>query len=91
MELVHAGRLDLNLLITKLTSAPAKILSIEVGTLRVGAPADIVIFSPDAEWTVEAGKFVSKGKNTPLDGQKLKGKVMMTIYGGEIVYRNEGF
>jgi dihydroorotase len=91
MSLVNAGKLELDVLIAKLTTAPAKILDKEFGTLAVGAPGDVVIFDPGADWKVDASKFASKGKNTPLNGEMLKGKVMMTIYGGEIVYRNEGF
>ena len=84
--LVHNGRIDLNLLVSKLTIEPAKILGKELGTLKEGASADITIFNPDEEWTVDSGKFLSKGKNTPLNGKKLKGKVKATIMGGKLVY-----
>jgi dihydroorotase len=87
MGLVHGGKLSLPLLIAKLTSEPSKILGGKLGTLAVGAPADVTILDPDAEWTVDVEKFASKGKNTPLNGEKLEGKVLMTIYGGKIVYR----
>jgi dihydroorotase len=93
MGLVHGGKITLSLLIAKLTSEPAKILgekSGKLGTLAVGAPADITVFDADAEWVVDVEKFASKGKNTPLTGEKLKGKVMVTIYGGKVVYRDEG-
>ena len=88
MTLVHSGDLELQLLIEKLTSAPASFLrrSEDMGTLRTGAPADVAILDPDAEWVVDADRFVSKGKNTPLDGATLKGKVAATIVGGEIKY-----
>jgi len=87
MGLVHAGKLLLPLMVAKLTSEPSKILESKFGTLAVGSPADVTIFDPDADWTVEAEKFASKGKNTSLDGEKLKGKVMMTIYGGKVVHK----
>jgi dihydroorotase len=87
MRLVHEGKLPLPLLIAKLTSEPAKILGRKLGMLAVGSPADVTIFDPEAEWTVDVEKFASKGKNTPLNGEKLKGKVLMTVYGGKIVYR----
>ena len=58
----------------------------DTGTLKAGAPADVTIFDPDAEWTVDSSSFASKGKNTPLDGATLKGKVVATIVGGEVVY-----
>jgi dihydroorotase len=93
MGLVHQGQLPLPLLIAKLTSEPARILGNmpgKLGTLVVGTPADIAVLDTDAEWTVDVEKFASKGKNTPLNGEMLKGKVMMTIYGGKVAYRDEG-
>ena len=91
MSLFHTGRIDLTLLIHKITAAPARFLGREgLGTLRDGATADITIFDPDAEWTVDASSFASKGKNTPLDGATLKGRVVATIVAGEVVYQVEG-
>ena len=87
MSLVHAGQIGLPLMVEKLTSAPAAFLArTDIGSLRPGANADITIFDPDAEWTVDAEAFVSKGKNSPLHGQTLKGKVVMTVVGGEAAY-----
>ena len=89
MSLVHAGQIGLPLMVEKLTSAPAEFLGrTDIGSLRPGANADITIFDPDAEWTVDAEAFVSKGKNSPLHGQTLKGKVVMTMVGGEVVFSN---
>jgi dihydroorotase len=48
----------------------------------------VTIFDPDAEWEVDAGMFASMGSNTPLDGQMLRGKVMATVFGGKVVYRD---
>ena len=85
MSLVHKGSVTLPHLIEKLTAAPAEFLGRpEMGTLKKDAPADITIFDPDAEWVVDASKFASKGKNTPLDGATLKGRVITTIVGGEV-------
>lgn len=92
MSLVHNGHIDINLLISKLTSEPAKIIGDrfgKLGTLAVGALADITIFKPDAEWTVDTGKFLSKGKNNPLNGERLKGKVIATIYNGKFTYKDD--
>ena len=58
-----------------------------MGTLKVGALADVTLIDPDAEWVVDAESFVSKGKNTPIDGATLKGQVVATIVGGEIKYQ----
>ena len=83
MSLVHAGKISLPLLVEKLTHAPARFLGrSDLGTLRQGAPADVVVLDPNAAWTVDAAKFASKGKNTPLDGATLKGKVVMTMVNG---------
>jgi dihydroorotase len=92
MSLVHNKKLSLNTLIAKLTSEPTKILGDKhgkMGTLAVGAEADITVFDPDLEWVVDTKDFASKGKNTPLEGEKLKGKVIATVYGGKIVYQDK--
>ena len=88
MSLVHEGKISLATLISKLTYEPAKIIGKEgeLGTLKLGAPANITIFDPNREWVVNSSSFASKGKNTPYDGYKLKGKVMATIVNGRIVY-----
>ena len=86
MGLVHRGDLDLGILIRYLTVEPAKAFNLPYGTLKVGAAADVTIFDPDEEWTVDPGKFYSKGKNTPLAGATLKGRVWMTLVNGNVVY-----
>jgi dihydroorotase len=91
MSLVHNGQLPINTLIAKLTSGPAGIIGDKygkLGTLAICNPADITVFNPDLSWVVDTDNFVSKGKNTPLAGATLKGKVMATIYQGEIVYKD---
>jgi dihydroorotase len=90
MKLAHDGKLELKLLIAKLTSEPARIIGDrfgKLGTLEVGSLADVTIFDPYLEWTVDTKEFASKGKNTPLKGKRLKGKVMATIYQGKLVYK----
>jgi len=92
MSLVHDGQLNLVTLIAKLTCEPAKIIGNKhgkLGTLNIGAPADVIIFDTDLEWVVDTKDFVSKGKNTPLAGSRLKGKVVATISQGKLVYKNE--
>ncbi|MBI2908813.1 MAG: dihydroorotase, partial [Chloroflexi bacterium] len=93
LSLVHAGLLDLPTLIARLTVGPAHVLGRKadgLGSLRVGAPADAVVFNPDEEWTVDVERFVSRGKNTPLHGCTLKGRVKLTLVGGAIAYVDEG-
>jgi len=88
--LILKSELSLNNLIAALTVGPARVLGYaKLGTLEVGAPADICLFDLHKEWLVDTEKFASKGKNTPLNGQTLKGKVMATIYMGNPVYLDE--
>ncbi|MFC2004108.1 dihydroorotase [Chloroflexota bacterium] len=92
MSLVHDGQLTLPTLVSKLSWEPAKIIGDKhgkLGTLAVGAPADITIFDPDMDWVVDPNAFASKGKNTPLAGSLLKGKVMATIVKGKLVYKDD--
>ena len=92
LKLVHDGRIALPTLIERLTVGPAGILGsrfASLASLTPGTPADIVLFNPEKEWTVDANQFASKGKNTPLDGAKLKGRVLATMVGGKVVYTSE--
>ena len=78
-------------LISKLAREPARIIGDKydkLGTLAVGSPADITIFDPNKEWLVDTSTFASKGRNTPLAGAVLKGKVMATVFGGKLVYQD---
>ncbi len=91
MTLVRRGELDLMTLISKLSCEPAKIIGSkhgEIGTLKPGCCADITIIDPSKEWTVDSKNFISKGKNTPFDGYRFTGKVMITISAGKIVYQD---
>ena len=92
MKLVRNGQLPLTILIAKLTYEPARIIGNkfgELGTLAIGAPADITIFNPNMDWVVDTKAFASKGKNTPLAGSVLKDKVMATISRGKLVYKDD--
>ena len=87
--LVHTGRLKLGEIIDKMSCAPARILGIDAGTLKTGAPADIVLFDPEERYTVDIAKLHVKSKNTPFKGMELKGKVKTTICGGIVVYEDK--
>jgi dihydroorotase len=91
MSLVHTKEISLTQLISKLTCEPARVIGKdgEIGTLRVGAPANIAILDLDREWVVDSRDFASKGKNTPFDGYRFRGKVMATIADGRIVYLDD--
>jgi dihydroorotase len=86
LTLTQAGRLPLTTLIGALTSRPARAWGLDAGTLQPGALADIVIFDPDEAWTVDPARFVSRGRNTPLAGVPLRGRVRITLLGGAVVY-----
>ena len=89
MSLVHDGHIGLPLAIEKLTAAPASLLGrSDIGTLRAGSEADVTIFEPDAEWVVDTEAFVSKGKNSPLHGARLRGQVVVTMVGGKIAFED---
>jgi dihydroorotase len=92
MTLVHTGKIPLSKLVSKLTAEPARLLSgrhAGLGSLSVGSSADVAVIHPDLDWIVDTADFVSKGKNTPLAGMFLKGKVVMTLAGGEVVYQDK--
>jgi len=86
LALVHTGNLPLPVLIAALTDRPVRAWNLAAGTLAVGAPADLVVFDPDERWTVDPVRFASKGRNTPLAGVTLRGRVRLTLLGGQVVY-----
>ncbi len=95
LSLVHDGRVELPALIEKLTVGPVRALGLDrhvegLGTLSVGAPGDVTLIDPEAEWTVEPERFASKGRNTPLAGRNLRGRAVATVYGGREVFASEG-
>ena len=83
---VDSGKLSLGRLIESLTAGPAAILGRELGSLKRGFPADVVLIDPGSKWTVDPDAFASKSVNTPLAGVDLKGRVVTTIYQGETVF-----
>lgn len=84
--LVEQGKLELATVIRALTSAPAQIVGRPLGTLRAGAPADVVVFDPNHPWQVTADSLVSKGKNTPFLGETVRGKVVLTLREGRPIH-----
>ncbi len=84
LALVRSGTLPVMELIKKLTVNPARILGIEAGGISEGQEARICIFHPEKEYEFKAGEMFSKGKNSPFDGWKLKGKTAWTILGEKV-------
>ena len=88
-ELVETGILTPLQMAEKMSGNPAKILHLEGrGSLAAGSEADVVIIDPDAEYEINAEEFLSRGRNTPFHGRKVKGRVLVTICGGTIVYQD---
>ena len=89
MWLVQSKQLTLTELVACLTSKPAAILHKPLGSFVPETMANITIIDPLKEWVVDVNKFVSLGKNTPLAGLKLTGKVVATIYQGNLIYKDD--
>jgi dihydroorotase len=89
MQLVQTQRLSFSDMIAKYTVNPARLLNLAKGTLSVGADADVTVFDADREWVFNRADSVSKSKNNPFFGWKLKGKVTATIVGGKIVWAEQ--
>ncbi len=86
-SLVDKGYLTISELLNRMSTGPAGLYGFEAGEIRMGSPADIVIFDPNEEWIVT--DFVSRSSNSPFINWRLKGKVKYTICGGEIVYKDD--
>ena len=86
MRLYHAGHLTLAQLFRAMSLNPANRLGLPQGRLSVGAPADLILFDPDAPYVLDRFTLNSKSKNTPFDGQRMEGKVLATYVGGVQVF-----
>jgi len=84
-QLYHTGKLSIEEIINLMSTKPAEILNLNAGKFEKGGVADLVIFDPNEEWTVDSSQFKSKARNMPFNGMKLKGKVKYTIVDGGIV------
>lgn len=88
-ELVGGGVLTLPELIDRMSTAPARVFRLPGGTLTPGAPADVVVFDPEARWTVDPDRFWSKSRNTPFARRTLCGRVARTVVGGRTVFSGD--
>lgn len=89
-ELVEQGYLTPMQMAEKMSYNAAKIIGLDKGDIAPGKVADIVIFDPKKTYTIDKNTFASKGRNTPFDGRKVKGKVRVTIVGGDVAYEDTG-
>ncbi len=86
LRLVHAGHLGLPGLFRALALNPARLLGLDAGRLTPGAPADLVLFDPDAPFVLDRFALQSKSRNTPFDGARMQGRVIGTWVGGRRVW-----
>ncbi|CCE04534.1 dihydroorotase (DHOase) [Bradyrhizobium sp. STM 3843] len=88
LRLVHNGELTWTALIRAMSTRPAELLGLPGGTLRAGAPADIVVIDPDVPWVLDPADLKSLCKNTPFDEARFTGRAVRTIVGGRTVYEH---
>jgi dihydroorotase len=90
LELYHNRHLSLLEVLRRLTVNPARILGLGVGRLTPGAPADLVLFDPEASWRIDTERFRSKSKNAPFDDRPVQGRVEQTVVDGRTIFAREG-
>jgi dihydroorotase len=86
LRLVHNDELSLMALLKAMSTRPAELLGLPGGTLRTGAPADVIVIDPDVPWVLDPTELKSKCKNTPFDEAKMQGRVVRTVVAGRTVY-----
>jgi dihydroorotase len=86
-RLYHTGRISLLRLVELFSTNPARILGVEGGRLRVGAPADLTLFDPERRWTYRAEAGASRSRNTPFDGWTFRGAPVATAVAGRFILR----
>lgn len=85
--LIEPGSMEWPAMIERMTIRPSRVLSLEKGTLAVGADADVTVIDPGSRWTIDARHFRSKSRNCPFDGWQVTGRAVYTIVGGRIKYQ----
>ena len=86
LRLVHNGELELITLLRAMSTRPAELLGIPGGTLKSGAPADLIVVDIDVPWVVDPIELKSKCKNTPFDEARMTGRVVRTIVAGRTIF-----
>ncbi len=86
LRLAHNSEIELRTVLRAMSTRPAELLGLSGGTLRNGAPADVIVIDPDVPWVLDPDELKSKCKNTPFDEAKMQGRVVRTIVGGRTVY-----
>jgi len=88
-QLVEKKVLTLAQMVERMSCAPARAFSLPGGTLRRGSIADVTVFDPEREWTVDRNRFLSKSRNTPFHGMTLRGAPILTIVDGHVRWRRD--
>jgi dihydroorotase len=86
LRLVHNDEIDLLTLLRAMSTRPAELLGLPGGTLKSGAPADVIVVDMDVPWVVDPDELKSKSKNTPFDEARMQGRVVRTIVAGRTIY-----
>ena len=87
-DLYHTGKMDLPLIISKMTWEPAKVFGLDAGSLAPGKAADLTVIDPNLVWTVDDQKFYTRGSHSPFVGRELKGRAVMTVVDGKVVMQD---
>src|SRR5436305_1501520 len=88
LRLIHNGEMDFKTLIRAMSTRPAELLGLPGGSLRAGAPADVIVIDPDTPWVLDPADLKSQCKNTPFDEARFSGRVVRTIVSGRTVYEH---
>ena len=88
-NLVATGRMSWGTLVDRMACTPARLFRLPGGSLARGTIADVTVFDPDAEWSVDPASFLSKGRNTPYAGMRLRGRPVLTAVGGRAIFRHD--
>jgi dihydroorotase len=88
LRLIHNGEMEFKTLIRAMSTRPAELLGLPGGTLRAGAPADVIVIDADTPWVLDRDDLKSLCKNTPFDDARFSGRVTRTIVGGRTVYEH---
>ncbi len=85
--LVHSDKIGLMKMIELFTTGPARVLGLDRGTLRVGAPGDVTVFDTESRWTYDVNKTLSKSKNSPFHGREFRGGPVASVAGGNVIWQ----
>lgn len=88
LRLIHNKEMDWKTLIRTMSTRPAELLGLPGGSLRPGAPADVIVIDPDTPWVLDPADLKSQCKNTPFDEARFSGRAVRTIVGGRTVYEH---